>query len=228
MRFEIARETGELAAPTGERMPWPPRRTARSLAFGCNETLLITDSATPFTVKRRYACPGRIERIVWRDDGTWLVATCGAAGLALLDLARDRFGAVGGFPTPPRSAAFSEAANALVASGAFRIAAWDLARPPFDGERAGALETGRPGLVPVVEVATLPRRKLAAAAYANGQIVIAALGLRDELILQAAGPEPAALAASIDGRMLAIAAGDRVSLVSLPDALFKESTGDRQ
>jgi len=191
------------------------------LAYGCGEALCLADSAEPFEGLRRYVCPGPVERIVWREDGAWLAATCGAGGIALIDVGADRFGVVGGFPTPPRSVAFSEAANALVAAGAFRIAAWDLARPPFDGERAGALETGRPGLTPVAEVASLPGRRTVAAAYANGQLVIAALGGRDEMILQAAGPEPAALAASGDGRLLALAAGESVSLLSLPDVLFK-------
>lgn len=140
----------------------------------------------------------------------------GVAGCGRQSLRRRRH-----FPTPPRSVGFSSAGDALVASGAFRIAAWDLARPPFDGERGGALETGRPGLAAVVEIATLPGRKLVAAAYANGRIVIAALGAHDELVLQAAGPEPCALVASPDGRSLAAAAGDHVSLLSLPDALFK-------
>jgi hypothetical protein len=191
------------------------------LAFGCGETLRLADRAAPFDSGRIYKCPGRVARIVWSEDGAYLVAICDAGGLALLDVAANRFGVVGDFPTPPRSVGFSSAGDALVASGAFRIAAWDLARPPFDGERGGALETGRPGLAAVVEIATLPGRKLVAAAYANGRIVIAALGAHDELVLQAAGPEPCALVASPDGRSLAAAAGDHVSLLSLPDALFK-------
>ena len=191
------------------------------VAFGCGAALRLVVRAAPFGSGRTYNCPQRIERIVWSGDGVYLAAICGAGGLALLDVAAGRFGVVGDFPTSPRSVAFSAASHALVASGAFRIAAWDLAKPPFDGERAGALETGRPGLAAVVQVAALPGRRLAAAAYANGRIVIAALGARDELVLQAAGPEPSALVASLDGRSLAVAAGDHVSLLSLPDALFK-------
>ena len=191
------------------------------LAYGCGDALCLADSAEPFEIRQRYVCPNPVERIVWREDGAYLAAACGAGGIALLDVGADRFGVVGGFPTPPRSVAFSQSANALIAAGAFRIAAWDLARPPFDGERAGALETGRPGLTPVAEVAALSGRRLVAAAYANGQLVVAKLGGRDEMILQAAGPEPAALIASGDGRLLALAAGENISLLSLPDALFK-------
>ena len=76
-------------------------------------------------------------------------------------------------------------------------------------------------MVAVVAVAAHPTRRLIAAGYANGQIVIAEPGRRDELILKASGPAPAALAWSADGRMLAIAAADAVSLATLPDALFK-------
>ena len=187
------------------------------VAFGAGDALCVSASGET----KRYACSGLVERIVWRADGAWLVALCGASGIALLDLEGERFAALGGFPTPPRSAGFSEAAHALAVAGAFRIAAWDLARPPFDGRQDGALETGRPGFVPVVAVAPLPGRKLTAAAFANGQIVVAALGLRDEMILQATGPEPSALIASPDGRMLAATAGEEVALIALPDVLFK-------
>ena len=172
---------------------------------------------------RRHATPGPVERVVWSDDGGFLAASCGEAGLALVGLSDGRFGAIGGFPAPPRSIAFSGPADALVASGAHRIAAWDLDRPPFDGDRSGALETGRAGMVAVVAVAAHPRRRLVAAGYANGQIAVAEIGRRDELILKPSGPAPAALAWSADGRMLAIAAEDGVSLVTLPDALFKTS-----
>lgn len=197
-------------APDGERV-----------AFGVGGALCLEAAAEI----KRFACPGGVERIVWSADGRWLAALCGAAGIVLLEPASGRLAALGGFPTPPRSVAFSEAANALVVAGAFRIAAWDLARPPFDGRQEGALETGRPGFVPVVAVAPLPGRKLVAAAYANGQIVVAAPGLRDEMILQTTGPEPSALVASRDGHLLAVAAGDEVALIALPDVLFK-MTGD--
>ncbi len=191
------------------------------IAFGCGDSLWLTRRETPFEIVRRYKCPQRIERINWRADAAFLVAICGKGGLALLDVDGDRFGAIADFPVAPRSAAFSVAANALVTSGAFRIAAWDLARPPFGADRSGALETGRPGLVPVVEVAIHPTRKLVAAVYSSGQFVIAEIGGRDELILQAAGLEPRALLWSGDGRTLGLTAGEGLSLVSLPEALFK-------
>jgi hypothetical protein len=221
----VAANGVEIADQRGGQ-DWDARHVAISpdgawIAFGGGDGLLLTNSARPFAVAQRRLCPGPVERLVWSGDAAYLAAACGKGGLALLDLAGERFGAIGDFPTPPRSIAFSAAANALVASGAFRIAAWDLARPPFAGERRGALETGRPGLVAVVEVAAHPSRNLVAAAWANGQIAIAALGGRDELILQPAGLAPSSLVWSGDGKTLAIASGEMLSLVSLPDALFK-------
>ncbi len=195
----------------------------RTIAFGSAEAIELVETWAPGAIVRRYAAPGPIGRIVWRDDGAYLAAACGGAGVVLVDLRDNRIGCVGGFPVPPRSIAWSGPSNALVVSGAYRIAAWDLERPPFDGDRSGALETGRAGMVAVVEVAAHPTRRLVAAAYANGQIVIAEPGRRDEMILKASGATPAALAWSADGRMLAIAAQDAVALVTLPDALFKSS-----
>ncbi len=194
-----------------------------TIAFGSAEGIAFAKIAAPSEVVRRCAAPGPVDRIVWRDDGAYIAAACGAAGLALVDLRDGRIGCVDGFPVPPRSIAFSGPSNALVVSGAYRIAAWDLERPPFDGDRSGALETGRTGMVAVVEVAAHPRRRLVAAAYANGQVVIAEPGRRDEMILKATGATPTALAWSADGRMLAIAARDAVAFVTLPDALFKSS-----
>ncbi len=194
-----------------------------TVAFGSAQGIEFAQAAAPGEIVRRCPTPGPVDRIVWRDDGDYIAAACGAAGLALVDLRDGRIGRVDGFPAPLRSIAFSGPSNALVASGAYRIAAWDLERPPFDGDRSGALETGRTGMVAVVEVAAHPKRRLVAAAYANGQVVIAEPGRRDEMILKASGATPAALAWSADGRMLAIAARDAVALATLPDALFKSS-----
>ena len=180
-----------------------------TVAFGSAQGIEFAQAAAPGEIVRRCPTPGPVDRIVWRDDGDYIAAACGAAGLALVDLRDGRIGRVDGFPAPLRSIAFSGPSNALVASGAYQIAAWDLERPPFDGDRSGALETGRTGMVAVVEVAAHPKRRLVAAAYANGKVVIAEPGRRDEMILKASGATPAALAWSADGRMLAIARDTR-------------------
>jgi hypothetical protein len=209
-------------APAGARVA-ALSSDAATIAFGSGDGIEFASTSAPGAILRRYAAPSAVGRIVWRDDGAFVAATCHGAGLALIDMRNDRFGAVVNFPFPPLSIAFSGPSNALVASGAYRIAAWDLDRPPFGGDRSGALETGRAGTVAVVEVAAHPKRRLVAAAYANGQIVIAEPGRRDEMQLRASGATPTALAWSADGRMLAIAAEDAVSLATLPDGLFKST-----
>jgi sugar lactone lactonase YvrE len=211
-------------APSGARVA-ALSPDATTIAFGSADRIEFALASAPSAIVRRDTAPSSVDRIVWRDDGAFVAAACGGAGLALIDMRNDRFGVIGNFPSPPRSIAFSGPANALVASGAYRIAAWDLDRAPFDGDRSGALETGRAGMAAVVEVAAHPKRRLVAAAYANGQIVLAEPGQRDEMLLRASGSTPTALAWSADGRMLAIAAEDAVSVASFPDALFKSTQG---
>ena len=111
---------------------------------------------------------------------------------------------VAGFPSPVRTVCWSQPANALFASGAFRIAGWSMTAPPFGGETSGALETGRAGLVLVEAVAAHPEKKLIAAGYANGRITIAQIGARDELLVRPLGSAVTALAWSGDGRHLAV------------------------
>jgi hypothetical protein len=214
----------EARAPDGVRVA-VLSPDAATIAFGSADRIEFASASAPGVIVRRYAAPSLVSRIVWRDDGAYVAAACDGAGFALIDIRNDRFGVIGNFPFPPLSIAFSSPSNVLVASGAYRIAAWDLDRPPFGGDRSGALETGSSGMVAVVEVAANPKRRLVAAAYANGQIVIAEPGRRDEMLLRASGVTPTALVWSTDGRMLAIAAEDAVSVASLPDALFKSTQG---
>ena len=192
-----------------------------TLAFGCGGALALAPVAAPDAIGQRFATPGDVGRIVWREDSAFLAAAVESNELALLDVGAQRFGCLAGFPATPRSIAWSRPANALVVSGAYRIAAWALDRPPFDGDHSGALETGWTGRIVVEHVAAHPSRKFVAAGYANGQIVVAEVGRRDELQLRASGQAVTALAWSDDGRMLAIADQDSVALVSLPDVLFK-------
>ena len=88
---------------------------------------------------------------------------------------------------------------------------------------AGALQTGRPGLVVVERVAAHPARDLIAVGYANGQVAVMQLGQRDELLVrQEDGGAVTALDWSADGEHLALGTADGLAaVVSFPPHLFK-------
>ncbi|MFT3973397.1 MAG: hypothetical protein QM699_08085 [Amaricoccus sp.] len=158
-------------------------------------------------------------RLLWRDDGRWLAVALGVDGLALVDAETPAPIHLRNFPAAVRSLAWSRQANAIAASGAFRIAAWDAAALPST-ERA--LVTGQPGLVVVEAVAAHPGRPLIAAGYANGQVVLAQVGARDELMLRQGGAAVTCLAFSPDGRQLAIGdASGTAAIASFPRTMFK-------
>lgn len=158
-------------------------------------------------------------RLAWRADGRWLAAGLGTEGVALLDPTSDDLVRLRSFPAAVRSLAWSAPAAAFVAAGAFRVAAWDAAALPATDN---ALVTGQPGLVVVETVATHPTRPLVAAGYANGQVAIAQIGSRAELLLRQDGAAVTALAFSPDGRHLAIGdAAGTVAIVTFPPQMFK-------
>lgn len=196
--------TGLAFAPDGRRL---------AVARGDGVAILdghggATDIALPATGPMR-----------WRADGTWLAVALGRAGLGLADPATGAGTIVGDFPAPVGDLAWSAAAGAVVASGAFRIAAWDGTRLPASDR---PLVTGHPGLVLVTAVACHPSRRLVAAGYANGQVVIAEIGGRDELLLRQSGAEVTALAFSPDGRHLAIGdAAGTAAIATFPPQMFK-------
>lgn len=172
---------------------------------------------------RELAFAGGPTAIAWSPAGDWLACPLTEEGFQLLRAADGAGGPVLGYPTPTRSLAWSRAGNALATSGAFRAVAWSMGRLPLDDALAGALETGRPGLVVVECVAAHPRRDLLAVGYANGQVSVMQLGRRDELLLrQDGGGAVNALAWSDDGAHLAIGAADGTAAVAgFPPHLFK-------
>ncbi len=169
----------------------------------------------------RHALAGR-QALHFSPDGHWLAAA-GGDGFWLLRLSDGRVARLGRFRAAPASVAFSGAANAVFASGAFRVAGWSLAAPPFDDEADGALRSGKPGLVLVERIAAHPARDLVAFGMADGAVGIAQAGRADEMALRHAdGSSITALTWSADGTHLAIgtAQGD-AALVTLPPQLFK-------
>jgi len=192
----------------------------RLIAIGEARTLTIATLAgdEPFVVP----LPAPATAVAWRGDGRWLAAPLAEGGFALIDRNARTFSVVGGFPERVQTAVFSGQARALVTSGAFRVTAWSMETPPVGDTRPGALETGRRGLVPVDRVAAHPKRRLVAAAYANGQILIAEIGKTDELMVRPAGARVTAMAWSADGKELAIGAADgTAALIGFPPQMFK-------
>ena len=158
----------------------------------------------------------------WSADSEWIACPLASGGFGVARLADGKAGAVSDFPAMVRTVSWSERADALIASGAFRIAAWSMKLPPLEGETGGAIVTGRPGLVIVEAVAGHPTRPLAAAGFANGQIVVAQIGERDELLVKPSGSAVTALAWSADGRHLAAGTADGgASLITFPAQMFK-------
>jgi WD40 repeat protein len=192
----------------------------RHLACVAGDRLsMLTLDARPL---QDIAFPARAVSAAWSGDGAWLACGLEAGGLALVRAADGRTGIVAGFPSPVRTIGWSRPANALLASGAFRIAGWSMTAPPLDGDNAGALETGRTGLVPVEAVAAHPSKPLVAAGYANGRITVAQIGTRDELVVRSLGGAVATLAWSGDGRHLAVGGADgTAAIITFPSQMFK-------
>jgi WD40 repeat protein len=215
-----AMQLGRGATSSTDTLAFSPG--GRRVACGLDEGLSIWAIEGDAALIRDVALPARPVSIRWSGDGTWLACGLETGGFALVSLADDLAGIVSGFPSPVRSVCWSQATDALFASGAFRITGWSMTAPPFGGETSGALETGRTGLVLVEAVAAHPQKKLIAAGYANGRITIAQIGARDELLVRPLGSAVTALAWSGDGRHLAVGAVDgTAAIVTFPAQMFK-------
>ncbi|XWN29281.1 MAG: WD40 repeat domain-containing protein [Devosia sp.] len=161
--------------------------------------------------------------LAWSGDGAYVATGRDEAGMTLFRMADHTVHANKNYPAPVRSVAWSHPANALVTAGAFRAVAWSLSAPPVDGDRSGALVSGRSGLVLVEAVAAHPARPLLAVGYANGIVTLTKIGAPDEMMLSATeGAAVTALAFTPAGDNLALAHDDgKVAIVNLPPQLFK-------
>jgi len=241
--FDYCRATGATAIAAGNVLHVRPAgsapvlqcdlggRTPERIAFSEDGTMLavagseslilyrIADGSRPFL---EIPLPSRSLSLTWSGDSRWLALGVEGEGLCLVDAGSGRRALLGDFPGQVRAVSWSTHAGALVASGAYRIAGWSMDNPPFSDSAAGALTTGRTGLVLVEAVAAQPNGRLVAAGYANGQVVVAPLGGREELVVRAAGGPVTALQWTSDGRHLAM--GDAlgtIAIITFPPQLFK-------
>lgn len=216
----ILREGGAV-----DRLALDAGLQARALAFAPDGAWLAAAHDAGVSIWRRggaaqvVVLPEPAHMLSVSPDGAWLAAGCGEGGFALVRISDGAAGVVGDFPASVRSVGWSAAAGALVASGAYRVAAWERSE---DG-LSEPLESGKPGLVIVERVAASPDRPLAAAGYASGLLCLSQIGGRGEMLLRDRGAPLTALAFSADGAHLAYgdAAGE-IALVSFPPSLFKE------
>lgn len=212
------RRLAQEAAATALAFSPDGRRLAAAHAHGVTVWRLADDAAR----ERIIAFAGGPRAVVWSHDGSWLACPLAQGGYRLECLADGTGTTVEGYPTPVHDVVFSRAGDAVATSGAFRVAAWSMADLPRDGQPSGALRTGQPGLVVVERVAAHPSRDLLAVGYADGLVVVARIGHRDELMVRAGGGAVTALRWSADGHHLAVASADgSTAIASFPPALFK-------
>jgi len=223
VRIATAQGAEELGSVTGSSMSCLALAPdAGRLASAEGQTVRITGLSGAPRAGVAVDFPSPVTGIVWSGDGLWIACPLQASGFGLIDTGTGRSAVVGGYPGPVATAAFNTAAKALVTSGGFRVTAWSTASLPFDDAKVGVLETGRRSLVAIDRIAAHPTKKLVAAAYENGQIVIAQIGHGDELVLRPSGASITSLAWAPDGRHLAI--GDRngrAALSGFPVQIFK-------
>ena len=162
----------------------------------------------------------------WSPCSRWLAASLTQGGVAILGLEGGQLSRIIDLPDYPATVgalAWSCDGAVLATSGAFRIIAWDMRTLQESSlARPSARETGRPGFMTVETVDVHPRRLLIGAGYANGLVVVAQPGSRDELVVREGGGAVTAMAWSSDGQHLAYgtSAGE-AAIVTFPDRLFK-------
>ena len=191
--------------------------TEEALAIMLEESLLI---AQPGGGCERQPLGGK-GPLVFSADGAWLAGSNGKDGFWMLRRKDAAVTQLASFRATPSAITFST--NAIFASGAFRAAGWSLDGPPAADGQAGALRTGRSGLVLIDQVAAHPGRNLIAIGTADGAVALARPGQSEEMPLrQADGHAITALVWSADGIHLAIGtASGAAALLTLPPQLFK-------
>lgn len=179
---------------------------------GVSRWLVAQEDLTPVTT----ALEDTPVSLGWHPSGKWLNVCLKANGIAVIEIDENRAQHHGSFPAPVACAAFCLPANAVVASGAYRVVAWAL-------QDGGAIVTGKAGLVLINAVAASQTRNLVAVGYANGLLSLAEIGRPSEILLREdTGAGITSMAWSNDGNYLAVAGNDgSAALVEFPDSMFK-------
>ena len=166
---------------------------------------------------------GPISALSWSPDGNWLAASVAKAGIALLRPADARTVWIPGYPGNVASLSWSADSRVLVTSGAYRMIAWDVSSLDDTREQPISRATGRARFV-LVEAADMhPERRLVAAGYGDGMVVVAGIGEPDELVVRPPGGGAVrALRWSRDGQHLAFGTSDgEAAIVTFPPHIFK-------
>ncbi|WP_454625238.1 WD40 repeat domain-containing protein [Bradyrhizobium cenepequi] len=166
---------------------------------------------------------GKLAAISWSPDGVWIAASLERGGVVLLRPADERMIRIPDYPATAWSLAWSADSHRLATSGAFRIIVWDVSTLNDGRAQPVSVGTGRAGFVAVEAVDLQFRNSLIAAGYANGKVVVAKIGDRDELLVKTPGQgEVCAIRWSIDGQHLAFGTADgEAAIVTFPPQLFK-------
>ncbi len=209
-----------------------------SLAFSGSGDLLAVvhpDSVSIWQVDEaieicaHIACPDGPIRASWHASEGLIACSLRKGGFRIVPVAAADDGGpargrtISGFPTLVQSIDWSDTADAVIASGAYRVAAWSADALERADQHDDAVATGKPGLTIVDRIAAHPAKGLVAAGYANGLVNVAQIGAPDELMILENGHGAInALAWSRDGGHLAIGATDGfAAIVSFPPHMFK-------
>ncbi|WP_108882272.1 WD40 repeat domain-containing protein [Anderseniella sp. Alg231-50] len=194
-----------------------------SIAVAHENGLTIWSMQTKGRKLADFVFPGKPGTPSWSPDGRWLAVPLADGGFQLIDVRGGNTNALTDYPEPVNAIDWNTKVDALVTSGAYRVAAWSMDQAPLEDRSSGALESGTTGLVPVSAVTSHPDRNLVAAGYKNGLVVVMQLGARDELVLNSEDRGAITnLAWTLDGRHLVLAtSNDVAAIISIPEQLFK-------
>lgn len=191
-------------------------------AWGGGRLSLITISDPDATLPS-VKCAGDVTAIGWQKSGAHLACACADNGFNIIETRTGTSQRVEGYPGPVRSVAFSESGNALVTSGAFRLAGWDAKDLPQNDEPGTPLTSGKPGFVTLNVVAAHPERNIVATGYANGLVTLASIGTEQDMMLhQERNTEVSSFCWSKTGEHLAMGfTSGAAAIVTFPAQMFK-------